>query len=82
MKNKLYVTFGWGHTHCIQNLVLDKDCVAMIDNTNQDEIHAYFNGIYSRCFTKKEFVKNMTPEKLEMYYPRGIIHVPENYYNP
>lgn len=30
--NMRYVTFGWGHSHCINGKTFDKDCVAIVDS--------------------------------------------------
>lgn len=68
---KTYVTFGQDHRHVINNVVYDKDCVAVIEC--HDELHgrelAFEHFGRKWCFEYHEKIPNM------QHFPRGIIRL-------
>lgn len=68
---KTYVTFGQAHKHTIGDLVLDKDCVAVV-NGDVDRVFSLFGPQF--CFWYPE--RHWEEEKLR-WFPRGYVEVPD-----
>ena len=67
----IYITFGQIHTHSVNGITFDKDCVAAIkcDNHGHGRVIA-FELFGPRFMTSYDHID----DKLH-YYPRGIIEV-------
>jgi len=73
--NKIYITFGQCHIHRVNNHVLDKDCVAVINCKDEAEgrklAMEWFDGKF--CFS---YYGEKQLEKLDMrYFPRGCVEI-------
>lgn len=66
--HKTFVTFGWGHSHTINNHVFDRDCVAVINAPAAKEgmkvVQQLFGNRYSFAFPQENWSG-------EMHYPGG-----------
>ncbi len=71
---KTYVTFGFVHTHSVNDKTFDKNCVAVIEckdgNQGRDLAFEYFG----RKFAFEYFDTQFNHEHMK-YYPRGYIEV-------
>lgn len=70
---KVYITFGQVHVHSVNGKTFDKNCVAVINNVeNENEgrkkAFEYFNDKWHNSYTEKTW-KNSLLE----YFPRGLI---------
>ena len=69
-----YVTFGRDHTHRVNGVTIDKDCVAVIKCSNtkegRDLAFKLFNTKFFCEYHEDEF--NMNNLK---FFPRGLINV-------
>lgn len=67
----LYITFGQVHVHSVNGKTFDKDCVALIECTDEEQgreqAFALFGGKF--CFSYPD-----TPPDMQ-YFPRGIINI-------
>lgn len=79
MSMKTYITFGQVHTHSINGITLDKDCVAAIEHSEDDDGHEIamkmFDGKF--CFTYPNNIR----EDILHYFPRGIIEIGYHSFN-
>lgn len=71
---KTYVTFGQDHAHSVNGKTLDKDCVAVINASNEEEgqkiAFELFGPKFSFSYAEEKFdTRNMH------YYLRGFIKV-------
>ena len=70
---KTYVTFGQIHRHTIDDVVYDKDCVALIESDTskrgREIAFELFKGKF--CFEYPEKYFNLDMK----HFPRGIIEV-------
>ena len=71
---KTYITFGQVHTHSINGITFDKDCVAVIDgpscHENRERAFQLFGRKFCFEYCDKEF------ENVDMrHFPRGLIEV-------
>ena len=66
---KTYVTFGFDHKHIIADLVIDHNCVAVVEG-NREEVFRIFKNKFSF-------------ESLELpdmkFFPRGLVFIPKDY---
>jgi len=69
---KTYVTFGQKHIHRINNLVFDKDCIAVV-NGNRDKVFEIFGARFAFEYLDINFDINGIH-----LYPRGLIEVPDD----
>lgn len=71
--NDYYIIFGQSHTHKINNVTLDKDCVAVIKAKDEDIARqiafSLFSDKFATSYTKEQFGDNIK------YYPRGFIKI-------
>ena len=71
---KTYVTFGHIHTHSINGITFDKDCVAVIEadtaNAGRDKAFALFGPQFCTTYTNAAYV-----EPIMKHFPRGYIEV-------
>lgn len=76
----IYVTFGQGHAHHVNNQTFDHNCIASIDCKNHTEAREIAFGCFGPKFCTSHDPLEMTHTELEKmlsYYPRGVI--PLNY---
>ena len=67
---KYYGTFGQIHTHSVDGITFDKDCVVEIEAENYEEARKYMFAVFGQtwCFLYKE--------KPDMgFFPRGIFKI-------
>lgn len=69
-----FFTFGQVHAHSINGKTFDKDCVAVVQEDNEEGARRYVreatNNQYHESFDIKRFTKK---EDMMRYYPRGLI---------
>lgn len=66
-----YVTFGQVHVHSVNGKTFDKDCVAVLESSTQEEGRKLAFEVFNGVFHRETF--NEPPDM--SYYPRGLIHV-------
>ena len=75
---KVYVTFGQAHSHLVNRVRFDKDCVAVIEAEDYAEGRAKafesFGPKFCFCYSDNEF-----PFDSLFHYPRGLIYLEESY---
>lgn len=71
---KTFITFGQIHTHSVGGRTFDKDCVASIESSSEEEgrkkAFEYFGNKWHMSYFKEELDKDILD-----FYPRGIISV-------
>ncbi|KKN23553.1 hypothetical protein LCGC14_0903680 [marine sediment metagenome] len=71
---KIYVTFGQEHTHTVNGITLDKDCVTVIEGNTYKECRnkafEMFDGVFATVYLEKE-----VDEEFMRFFPRGFIEV-------
>lgn len=72
--HKTYITFGQDHVHRVNEVILDKDCVAIIESNDPTEGRAIAFELFGPrfCFEYPEAYWN--PESMK-YFPRGYVNV-------
>ncbi len=69
------ITFGQEHTHSVNGITLDKDCVAVIEAPEHSSAHDramhLFNGVFHNCTPEKVFDES---DRLK-HFPRGKIKI-------
>ena len=68
---KQIVTFGQDHMHIIDGIILNKDCLAIIEGDKQ-KVKDMFGQKYSNCYLDANFDGNNL-----QFYPNGFIDVPD-----
>jgi hypothetical protein len=68
---KTYVTFGAAHTHKINGVLLDKNCVAVVQG-DRDRVFELFGTRF--CF---EYPEDFWDDSKLHYFPRGYVEVPQ-----
>lgn len=63
-----WITFGQIHTHSINGITFDKDCVALIHATDKEAARDNAFELFGNKFC---FIKEFEPDM--SFYPRGII---------
>lgn len=71
---KVYVTFGQGHTHSINDIVLDHNCVAVIDCESRSHGREKAFDYFGRKFSIEYFEDEWNRDDIK-YYSRGYIEV-------
>lgn len=66
---KTFVTFGSDHTHVINGVRIDKDCVAVVDG-DRDKVFELFGSDFSM-----EYPEQFWREEKLRYFPRGYVEV-------
>jgi len=73
--SKIYITFGQGHTHRVNNKTFDCDCVAVINAIDEEagrtRAHELFGPQWSTSYTEEMFIKG----DFMKYFPRGEMEV-------
>ena len=65
---KFYVSFGQGHTHSINGITLDKDCIVELERASRKEAHEDAMEMFNaQFFTVYIELPDMS------FFPRGII---------
>ena len=71
---KTYVTFGQIHTHSVNGITFDKDCVAVIEadtaSAGRDKAFSLFGRKFCTTYTDATYV-----ESIMKHFPRGYIEV-------
>lgn len=67
--SKRYVTFGQVHTHSINGLTFDKDCVAVIHGDEQKVFDLFGRKFCTQC------EEAYWSDRVMKYFPRGYIEV-------
>lgn len=64
---KFYISFGQVHTHSINGVTIDKDCVVEIEADSRGAAHEkamiFFDGVFHNVYT----------EPHTEYFPRGVV---------
>ena len=71
-KGKMFVTFGQIHTHSVNGVTLDKNCVAVIECKSHIEGRNKIMDLTKGKFCTTYFEDQWSDNWLE-YYPRGFI---------
>lgn len=70
-----YISFGQVHTHSVNGITFDKDCLALISAESEqkarEKAFEYFGPMW---FTSYDATK-LTEEEVKRFFPRGIIKV-------
>jgi len=71
---KTYITFGQIHAHSINGKTFDKDCVGVIEHSEDKNGHEIamdiFDGIFHQAIPEDKFdMENMR------FFPRGFINL-------
>ena len=66
---KTYVTFGQQHTHRVNGITFDCDCVAVVEG-DRDRVVELFGLVFCFTYTSKQW----KPENIK-HFPRGYIEV-------
>lgn len=70
-----YVTFGQQHTHRVNGITFDCDCVALVRG-DRDRVQELFGLRFSTTYAGPDM-----PPGIIQYFPRGIVYVePEERY--
>lgn len=69
-----YITFGQTHTHSVNGVTLDKDCVLAIPSETEGEGRARAFELLGSHWCFSYFDKDMTPHALS-FFPRGIVRL-------
>jgi hypothetical protein len=81
MEHKTYVTFGFDHRHVINDVVYDNKCVAVITSTDpkagRELAFEAFGPKF--CFEYPERHWDNSRQRMEKFFPRGYIDVPDTY---
>ena len=64
---KFYISFGQTHTHSINGVTIDKDCVVEIEAESRGAAHERAMDIFDGVF------HNVYDEPHINYFPRGIV---------
>ena len=75
--HKTYITFGFDHVHMINEIIFDKDCVAVIETQNAAQGREKAFELFGKqfCFEYPENYFNF--DTVALYYPRGLIKIPK-----
>jgi len=77
----IYITFGSGHKHTVDDVEYDSNCVASIECDNETEgrevAFKLFGPQFCTSYTESSFARFFEDSKLLLnrYFPRGIIKV-------
>jgi len=67
---KFYISFGQVHTHSINGITIDKDCIVELESETKRGAHEkameIFDGVFHNVYEK---LPNMD------YFPRGVIKI-------
>jgi len=69
-----YVTFGQDHTHRVNGITFDCDCVAVIQAPSEEEGRARAFELFSGEFGTSYFEDQFDPDSLR-FFPRGLINL-------
>jgi len=74
LKNKTFITFGQIHSHSINDKILDKDCVAVIESETHEEgrkkAFEYFGDKFFTSYFEDQFELDSMK-----YFSRGFIEI-------
>jgi hypothetical protein len=71
---KTFVTFGQVHTHSVNGIILDKDCVAVLNCKDALDGRMQAHKLFGDKFFTTYYGKNFNKDKLK-FFPRGLIEL-------
>ena len=74
-KKKTYVTFGQAHTHRVNGITFDADCVAVIESEDYATGRARAFELFGEKFCTSYFDDDFDHDKMLSYFPRGLVSV-------
>lgn len=72
---KTYVTFGQIHVHSINGKTIDKDCVAVINHTEDEDGRDIAFELFGKKFCMEYPEKYWKESDMLHHYPRGYVEV-------
>ena len=74
-KKKTYVTFGQVHTHRVNGITFDADCVAVIESADYASGRERAVELFGPKFCTSYFDEEFEHDKMLSYFPRGLVPV-------
>lgn len=72
--SKTYVTFGQIHTHSVNGKTLDKDTIAVINCSNEEQGRTTAFELFGPKFGTSYFDKQWNKDNMK-YFPKGYVEV-------
>ena len=72
---RTYITFGQVHRHVIDDVLFDKDCVALIESDSEDEGRKIAMSLFDSKWHNSYFREDELEPEIMQYYPRGPVKV-------
>ncbi len=72
---KTFITFGQIHVHSINGKTIDKDCVAVINHTKDEDGRAIAFELFGNKYSMEYPEKYWKESDMLHYYPRGYVEV-------